>query len=83
MLTARLVTVTPSMKIEGAERGTMPVQLIFCLKEKNQKKSFLKDPRAPEEEIKPKDRFLQVFEREKVCKTQFLSRICVFYSNES
>ena len=26
------------MKIEGAERGTMPVQLIFCLKEKNQKK---------------------------------------------
>ncbi|KAL1722353.1 chitin synthase [Schizophyllum commune] len=32
------ITVTPSMKIEGAERGTMPVQLIFCLKEKNQKK---------------------------------------------
>jgi chitin synthase len=26
------------MKIEGAERGFVPVQLIFCLKEKNQKK---------------------------------------------
>jgi chitin synthase len=26
------------MKIEGAERGFMPVQIIFCLKEKNQKK---------------------------------------------
>ncbi|KAF5389807.1 hypothetical protein D9757_003701 [Collybiopsis confluens] len=34
--------------------------------EREKKKSFLKDPRAPEEEIKPKDRFLQVFEREKV-----------------
>jgi chitin synthase len=26
------------MKIEGAEKGVVPVQLIFCLKEKNQKK---------------------------------------------
>ncbi|KAF8227929.1 chitin synthase, partial [Tricholoma matsutake] len=32
------ISVTPSMKIEGPERGTVPVQLIFCLKEKNQKK---------------------------------------------
>ena len=29
---------TPSMKLEGAERGIVPVQIIFCLKEKNQKK---------------------------------------------
>lgn len=26
------------MKIEGSEKGHMPVQIIFCLKEKNQKK---------------------------------------------
>ena len=26
------------MKIEGAEKGFVPVQIIFCLKEKNQKK---------------------------------------------
>ena len=32
------VCVTPSLKIEGPERGIVPVQLIFCLKEKNQKK---------------------------------------------
>ncbi|KDR77594.1 hypothetical protein GALMADRAFT_65539 [Galerina marginata CBS 339.88] len=32
------ISVTPSMKIEGAEKGVVPVQLIFCLKEKNQKK---------------------------------------------
>lgn len=32
------ISVTPSMKIEGAERGTVPVQIIFCLKEKNAKK---------------------------------------------
>ncbi|KZP09106.1 glycosyltransferase family 2 protein [Athelia psychrophila] len=32
------VSVTPSMKIEGAEKGVVPVQIIFCLKEKNQKK---------------------------------------------
>lgn len=32
------VSVTPSMKIEGKERGIVPVQVIFCLKEKNQKK---------------------------------------------
>lgn len=39
LLTYRwIVSVTPSLKIEGAERGTVPVQVIFCLKEKNQKK---------------------------------------------
>ncbi|EIN12208.1 glycosyltransferase family 2 protein [Punctularia strigosozonata HHB-11173 SS5] len=32
------ISVTPSMKIEGAEKGAVPVQIIFCLKEKNQKK---------------------------------------------
>jgi chitin synthase len=32
------VSVSPSMKIEGAEKGVVPVQIIFCLKEKNQKK---------------------------------------------
>ncbi|KAH9480087.1 Chitin synthase 4 [Psilocybe cubensis] len=32
------ISVTPSLKIEGAEKGTVPVQVIFCLKEKNQKK---------------------------------------------
>jgi chitin synthase len=26
------------LKIEGAEKGIVPVQIIFCLKEKNQKK---------------------------------------------
>jgi chitin synthase len=26
------------MKLEGAERGTIPVQVLFCLKEKNAKK---------------------------------------------
>ncbi|TFK68451.1 glycosyltransferase family 2 protein [Pluteus cervinus] len=32
------VSVNPSLKLEGAERGVVPVQIIFCLKEKNQKK---------------------------------------------
>ncbi|TDL18313.1 glycosyltransferase family 2 protein [Rickenella mellea] len=32
------ISVTPSMKIEDSTRGIVPVQLIFCLKEKNQKK---------------------------------------------
>ncbi|KIY66737.1 glycosyltransferase family 2 protein [Cylindrobasidium torrendii FP15055 ss-10] len=32
------VSVTPNLRIEGAEKGYVPVQLIFCLKEKNQKK---------------------------------------------
>ena len=32
------VSVNPHLKIEGAERGVVPVQIIFCLKEKNQKK---------------------------------------------
>ncbi|KAH6907524.1 chitin synthase [Coprinopsis sp. MPI-PUGE-AT-0042] len=32
------ISVTPSLKIEGAEKGTVPVQIIFCLKENNQKK---------------------------------------------
>ena len=33
-----IVSVSPSMRIEGAEKGMVPVQIIFCLKEKNQKK---------------------------------------------
>ncbi|KAI0256019.1 chitin synthase 2 [Lactifluus subvellereus] len=32
------ISVTPSNKIEGAERGIVPVHIIFCLKEKNRKK---------------------------------------------
>ncbi|KAF8551879.1 glycosyltransferase family 2 protein [Imleria badia] len=32
------VSVSPSFKIEGAEKEVIPIQLIFCLKEKNQKK---------------------------------------------
>ncbi|KAI5989993.1 glycosyltransferase family 2 protein [Pisolithus albus] len=32
------ISVSPSMEIEGAEKGIVPVQVIFCLKEKNQKK---------------------------------------------
>ena len=32
------ISITPSMKIEGPEKGVVPVQLIFCLKEQNQKK---------------------------------------------
>ena len=32
------VSLTESNKIEGAEKGIVPVQIIFCLKEKNQKK---------------------------------------------
>ncbi|KAF8259401.1 chitin synthase-domain-containing protein [Lactarius quietus] len=32
------ISITESNKIEGAERGIVPVQIIFCLKEKNQKK---------------------------------------------
>ncbi|KAF8633773.1 hypothetical protein AX15_001279 [Amanita polypyramis BW_CC] len=32
------ISVTPSMRIEGPEKGIIPVQIIFCLKEKNQKK---------------------------------------------
>jgi chitin synthase len=35
---ATAVSVTPSNKIEGAEKGLVPVQVIFCLKENNQKK---------------------------------------------
>jgi chitin synthase len=33
-----IVSVTPEKNIQGAERGIMPCQIIFCLKEKNQKK---------------------------------------------
>jgi chitin synthase len=34
-----LVSINPSsLNIEGAERGNVPVQVLFCLKEKNQKK---------------------------------------------
>ncbi|KAI6101914.1 glycosyltransferase family 2 protein [Pisolithus sp. B1] len=32
------ISVSPSMEIEGTEQGIVPVQIIFCLKEKNQKK---------------------------------------------
>ncbi|KAG8908388.1 Chitin synthase, class 1, partial [Tulasnella sp. 403] len=32
------VSVTPELRVHGSERGTVPVQVIFCLKEKNQKK---------------------------------------------
>jgi len=32
------ICLTPSLKIEGPEKGMVPVQIIFCLKEKNQKK---------------------------------------------
>ncbi|KAJ7655402.1 chitin synthase-domain-containing protein [Mycena rosella] len=32
------ISVTPSLQIHGPEKGTVPVQIIFCLKEKNQKK---------------------------------------------
>ena len=33
------VTINPStLNIEGSERGNVPVQVLFCLKEKNQKK---------------------------------------------
>ncbi|KAG6853465.1 Chitin synthase 4 [Blastosporella zonata] len=32
------ISVTPNLKIEGPEKGVVPVQVIFCLKEKNQKK---------------------------------------------
>lgn len=33
-----IVSINPNLKIEGAEKGVVPVQVIFCLKEKNQKK---------------------------------------------
>ncbi|KAG6836145.1 hypothetical protein H0H93_010914 [Arthromyces matolae] len=32
------ISVNPNLKIEGPEKGVVPVQVIFCLKEKNQKK---------------------------------------------
>ncbi|EJC98438.1 uncharacterized protein FOMMEDRAFT_31885 [Fomitiporia mediterranea MF3/22] len=32
------VSLTPSRKIEGPEKGIVPVQILFCLKENNQKK---------------------------------------------
>lgn len=32
------VSISPSLKIKGAEQGAVPMQVIFCLKEKNQKK---------------------------------------------
>ncbi|KAF8148234.1 glycosyltransferase family 2 protein [Crassisporium funariophilum] len=32
------ISITPSLKIEDSSKGTVPVQIIFCLKEKNQKK---------------------------------------------
>ena len=30
-----IVSIDPDLKFKTAERGLMPVQLIFCLKEKN------------------------------------------------
>jgi chitin synthase len=38
LLNVKTVSITESNKIEGAEKGIVPVQIIFCLKEKNQKK---------------------------------------------
>ena len=35
-LTSSAVSITPLNEIEGAERGIVPVQVIFCLKEKSQ-----------------------------------------------
>ncbi|KAF8802201.1 glycosyltransferase family 2 protein [Phlegmacium glaucopus] len=32
------ISINPNLKIEVAEKGIVPVQVIFCLKEKNQKK---------------------------------------------
>ncbi|EJC98439.1 glycosyltransferase family 2 protein [Fomitiporia mediterranea MF3/22] len=32
------ISLTPSRKIEGSEKGIVPVQILFCLKENNQKK---------------------------------------------
>jgi len=34
-----VVSVFPKMKIEGAERDVVPVQLIFCLKERHECKT--------------------------------------------
>ena len=36
-LTSSVVSITPSNKIEGVEKGIVPVWIIFCLKEKSQK----------------------------------------------
>jgi hypothetical protein len=35
------VSVSPSMKIEGAEKGVVSIHILFCLKDKNQKKNQL------------------------------------------
>jgi len=35
---ALAVSASPSMKIEGTEKGVVPVQILFFLKEKNQKR---------------------------------------------
>jgi len=32
------ISITPALKIDTSDKGVVPVQLIFCLKEKNQKK---------------------------------------------
>ena len=37
-MTRKAVSITELNEIEGAEKGIVPVQIIFCLKEKNQKK---------------------------------------------
>ena len=37
-MTRKAVSITESNKIEGTEQGIVPVQIIFCLKEKNQRR---------------------------------------------
>lgn len=37
-LKSRTVSIDPELKFKSAERGLVPVQVIFCLKEKNAKK---------------------------------------------
>jgi len=39
-LTSSVVSVTPSSKIEGAEKGIAPVRITFCLEEKSRRRSI-------------------------------------------
>jgi len=39
-LTSSVVSVTPSSKIEGAEKGIVPVRITFCLEEKSRRRSI-------------------------------------------
>ena len=34
------IVVTPDFKVRGAEEGTVPIQILFCLKERNAKKVY-------------------------------------------